>query len=148
MSAIPVARPVPRRLRRTKSGWRLDVIRWEPIDRDVFSPVTSSIVGDEACHKQLMDIIDDPALLRDTQIILTARHEVGAEFDLIDGRWLPTERRARESEAPRSRGESPVARLESELEALRTRVRELERLLQTRSSERAEAPHENSHDEL
>lgn len=147
MSAIPVARPVPRRLRRTKSGWRLDVIRWEPVDRDVFSPITSSVVGDEACLKQLTDIIDDPSLLKDTQLILTARHDIGATFELTDGRWIPTDLRSRPSEPPKSSTDSSVARLEIEIEALRARVRELERLLQKRSSERAEAPHENSHDE-
>lgn len=147
MSAIPVARPIPRRLKRTKSGWRLDVVRWEPIDRDVFSPNTSSIVGDDACLKQLTEILDEPTVLRDTQAILTARHDVGAEFDFVDGRWIPVVR-TRESEMPKSRADASVARLEAELDALRTRVRELERLLQKRGSERASAPLDPSHDEL
>jgi hypothetical protein len=145
MSTIPVARPVPRRLARGSGGYRLEVIRWQPIDRDVFSPVSSYVVGDEACLKQLSECVEEEGVLRDAEAIIHGNFEPGTAFELQDGKWV--RERKTHSASPASRREpASIRRIESELEALRARVKQLEQLLQSDRSDPESVPSERAHE--
>jgi len=132
MSNIPLARPSPRRIVHDGRDWALEVVRYHPIDRDVFSPLSSFVLGTEAILRHLAELVDDPGVLGDSRALLAKPARTGTAYEFIDGRWHA---QARVEEPPALTSlpdqtlalQEQVAHLEARLEQLLGRLLELEK---------------------
>ncbi len=131
MSSIPLARPTPRRIVHDGRDWTLEVVRYHPIDRDVFSPLSSFVLGTEAILRHLAELVDDSSVVSDSRALLAKPARTGTAYEFIDGRWHA---QARVEEPPSLTSlpdqtlalQEQVADLEARLVQLATRLLELE----------------------
>lgn len=88
MSTIDVTRAVPQRLFFSDDGWCLEVQRWQSLDRDLFNPIRSFIVGTNRVSAYLKENTRSRELLAQARDILASQGAVGASYSFNGRDWL------------------------------------------------------------
>lgn len=88
MSTIDVTRAVPQRLFFSDDGWCLEVQRWQSLDRDLFNPIRSFIVGTNRVAAYLKENTRNKEVLSQARDILASQGAVGASYSFNGRDWL------------------------------------------------------------
>lgn len=88
MSAIDVTQAIPKRLFFSEDTWCLEVQRWQTLDRDVFNPIRSFIVGTAKVSAYLKETKNTPQILAQSRDILASPGASGASYEFSGSEWL------------------------------------------------------------
>jgi hypothetical protein len=145
VASIVLGRPAPERLSYSGSDWRLRVIAFEAVDRDVFAPVATEHHGREAILAALAELERQSCETFGAAQILDRPPSKPTNFVLKEGRWIASiAAGTRTSSRPPSQLLHKLSDVQNELAQLRTRVRELEHLLVALDPNRAQTSNENA----
>ncbi len=129
----------PARLLCRRGKWLLELVRFVPVDRNVFQPRTQRIEGTDAILQHLKRSDSAPLAASTSQLIRGLRPDEEHCFESVDGEWVVKSPDPHESLAPDADGNalgvsSEVAELRAELLVLRvTHDRLRERVLRLES---------------
>jgi hypothetical protein len=88
MSAIDITQAIPQRLFFSEDTWCLEVQRWQNLDRDVFNPIRSFIIGTAKVNAYLKETKASPQGLAQSRDILASPGASGASYEYNGREWL------------------------------------------------------------
>jgi hypothetical protein len=143
-----------------RGKWLLELVRFVPVDRNVFQPRTQRVEGSEAILQHLKRGDHSQLLAATNQLIRGLRSEEEHSFEAVDGEWVVKApdgagHFATDGEGAGAGVSSEVAELRAELlvlrvthDRLRERVLRLESQLVTFGESKRAAPPVSSYDAL
>ena len=144
MASIVLGRPAPDQLSFSGSEWRLRVVSFQAVDRDVFAPVAVEHHSRDAILAALGEMERQGTDTFGAAHMLDRPPSKPTTFHLKDGRWTASLPGATRSSRPPSQLLHKLSDVQNELAQLRTRVRELEQLLVALDPHRAQTSNENA----